>query len=223
MLIGHGGIIGASGVAEQAPAGLSVIGGEAITFAQSQTPASQDITIPSDATAVYVFLAGWTTTDGNDLTTFTLNSASASQSDRRAVSGNMSAIAWGAWYSPATGRRALAIGWSAAAPSEGPAAIAVYVKGGNVTAARDTDLQQVSTQQTSFSLTTEADDLVIAYDQKYGATPPSLSSGWTNIVTNAVNSHAARARYIVATGASQTVNGEDEDYSSLAAVAIPPL
>ena len=191
----------------------------AVVWASGASPAAQNITIPSDATAVYMFWAGFF--DGGPASV-TLNGAAPSQAFEvpGSVSGPLTGTGVLAWYSPATGTRSLAVTWDNA-PSEGAVCIVAYVKDGDTTAWRDADgdTDELSVP-VSATLTTVAGDLVFKFDQKYGGTP-SLSSGWTNGQTTSNNGEGARLSYISASGTTQVCNSEDEDFSTIVCVAIP--
>lgn len=185
-------------------------------------PAAQNISVPADCTAVYVFWTFWA--NG----TFALSSITLDgQAPNQSVSGSSSASGLtargcAAFYQPATGTRALDLAFGAA-PAEGPLCVVVFVKDGDATAWRDADVTS-GLEATALSLTldTQPGDLVLKFDEKYGATAPSLTSGWSNVATQtAVNLESGRLSSITAAGTSQVATAEDEIYSSLTAISIP--
>jgi hypothetical protein len=71
----------------------------------------------------------------------------------------------------------------------------------------------------SVTLTTVDGDLVIKHDVRDNGDTPPLSSGWTSISTQTVGNEAARASYILASGASTVCDSESESGSVIIAVA----
>lgn len=194
----------------------------AITWAAGADPAGQSITIPSDATAVYMFWSYYHGTAGNGLSTVTLNSVSPNETfEFPTATGSINATGVAAWYNPATGSQTLDPAWDAS-PVEGPTTIVAYVKGGNTTAWRDADANATaSTTANSVTLTTNSTDLVLKMDQKFGSSP-STSSGWTSQQTMNNNSEYANLETCDSPGASTTAcDSEGENYSSIVAVSIP--
>lgn len=195
----------------------------AITWASGINPIAQDINIPADATAVYMFWAYWASSLGAGLSSVTLAGNSPSQSYELGVATGKSATGVAAWYSPSTGTQSLDLAWDAA-PEEGPVCIVAYVKDGNTSAWRDADADHNElANAVSVTLTTILGDLVIKFDMKYDAiSTPSLSAGWTNGQTmELVPSEGCRLSYITATGVTQVCDSEDENYSSVCAISIP--
>lgn len=195
----------------------------AITWASGSDPAAQNITIPSDATAVYMFWSYYDGAAGNGLASCTLNSASPDQTLEIPGGGVYTASGVAVWYNPSTGTQSLDPAWDGT-PSEGPTTIVAYVKGGDTTAWRDADAgQDQDTNAVTVTLTTVSGDLVLKYDQRYdgGGTPPSTSSGWTSAQTTANNGEASRLSYISASGSTQVCDSEDEAWSTVVAVSIP--
>lgn len=195
----------------------------AVTWAAGANPAAQNITIPSDATAVYMFWTFYTSADGNGLASVTLNGASPAQTfetPTAAVDSVGTGVA--AWYNPATGTQSLDPAWDAA-PEEGATCVVVYVKGGDTTAWRDADAaNEDGTTACTVTLTSVSGDLVIKYDQHFDAsTPPSLSASWTNGQTAVNNNEASRLSYISASGTTTVCNSENDNYSSICAISIP--
>lgn len=201
----------------------------AIVWASGINPAGQSITIPSDATAVYMFWSFYHGTAGHGLAGITLNGNNPAQTFEIATGvvtdGTGTGVA--AWYNPATGSRTLDPVWDAA-PAEGPSCIVAYVKDGDTTAWRDVDGDQDSNvTAVTVTLTTVSDDLVLKYDQRYsmngtqGLGPPGLSAGWTSGQTIDNNSEGARLSYISATGTTQVCNSENDYYSTVVALSIP--
>lgn len=195
----------------------------AVTWAAGANPAGQSITIPSDATAVYMFWSFYTSADGNGLASVTLaGNAPAQTFETPTAAVDQTGTGVAAWYNPATGSQTLDPAWDAA-PEEGSTCVVVFVKDGDTAAWRDADADnQDSTTACSVTLTTVSGDLVLKFDQRFsGTTPPSLSSGWTNGQTQNNNSESARLSYISATGTTQVCASEDDNYSSVCAISIP--
>lgn len=196
----------------------------AVVWASGSNPAGQSITIPADATAVYMFWTYYTSADGNGLSSVTLNSVSPDQTfEIPTAATDQGGTGVAVWYNPATGSQTLDPAWDAS-PTEGPVAIVAFVKDGDTTAWRDADADnQDGSTACSVTLTTVSGDLVLKFDQRYDTSnnPPSLSSGWTNGATTDNNSEHARLSYISATGTTQACNSEDEAYSTVVAVSIP--
>lgn len=197
----------------------------AIVWAAGANPAGQSITIPSDATAVYMFWAfDGVDANGHGLASATLGGVSPSQTyEIPTAAGFYPATGVAAWYNPSTGSQTLDPEWDIA-PVEGPVTIVAFVKGGDTTAWRDADADQdISSNAVSVTLTTVAGDLVLKLDQRFDANenPPVLSSGWTNGQTTGNVDEGARLSYISATGTTQVCASENEDYSSIVAISIP--
>lgn len=196
----------------------------AVVWASGSNPAGQSITIPADATAVYMFWTYYTSADGNGLSSVTLNSVSPDQTfEIPTAATDQGGTGVAVWYNPATGSRTLDPAWDAS-PTEGPVTIVAFVKDGDTTAWRDADADnQDGSTACSVTLTTVSGDLVLKFDQRYDTSnnPPALSSGWTNGATTDNNSEHARLSYISATGTTQACNSEDEAYSTVVAVSIP--
>jgi hypothetical protein len=194
-----------------------------IAWGTSATPSPQNITIPADATAVYVFASGYRET-GNNVPTFTLaGAAPAQQFGLNGDPGQLKAGRVAAWYNPPTGTQSLTITWPTAQDFNANCIVA-YTKDGDTTAWRDADGGNTEgSTAISVTLTTVSGDLVLKYDvRSSGGTAPSLSAGWTNAQTQTgVGNDSARLSYISASGTTQVANSEDENYSLMFAVAIP--
>ena len=196
----------------------------AVVWAAGADPAGQSITIPADATAVYMFWTFYHGTAGYGLASVTLAGASPSQTfETPTAATDNTATGVAVWYNPPTGSQTLDPAWGAA-PVEGPTTVVAFVKGGDTVAWRDADAaNENGATACTVTLTTESGDLVIKYDQRYdtGANVPALSAGWTNGATQDNNSEHSRLSYISATGTTQVCNSEDNAYSSVCAVSIP--
>lgn len=195
-----------------------------IIWAAGATPASQNITIPSDATAVYMFWSYYFGTDGQGLASTTLNGLAPNQTVEDSTGGGGDRPSSGScvWYLPSTGSQSLNVVWDSA-PAAGSVCTVYFVKAGNTTVFRDmrADTQTTSTAA-SVTLTTNIDDLVIKHNaNSYGSTP-ALTSGFTAGTTQTNNSQQARSSYILATGATTVCAAETPSYSGIAAVAIAP-
>jgi hypothetical protein len=196
-----------------------------VTWASGADPAAQNITIPSDATAVYLFWAYWASGTGTTISgSPTLGGESPDQGGT--ITGTDSTTPGGVhvWYNPPTGEQAIDIAWTNS-PGAGPVCIVVYTKNGDTASWRDQDItQNTSPNDASISvtLTTEENDLVLKWDvhQWSGGIAPPLSSGWTNGQTASNNNLSARFSYISATGVEQLCEAESEFYSVLVALAI---
>ena len=200
---------------------------EAITWAAGADPAGQSITIPADATAVYMFWTYWADSDGAGLATATLNSVSRDAVSELPISTGPGMVGTGVavWYSCCTGSQTLDIAWDVA-PTEGPTTIVVYVKGGNLSAWRDVDTDQ-NTDANAVTVTIDSttNDLVLKYDGRIGATAPGLSASWTNtLIQENIVTYSARLSSADTSGAATTVcNSENESYSTIICVSVPKL
>lgn len=197
-----------------------------VIWGGAQNPAGQSITIPSDATAVYMFWAWWSSSTGLGLASATLNGASPNQTIEAVTNTNPTgsgANGVAIWYRPATGSQTLDLAWDGV-PGDGPTSIVVYVKDGNTTSWRDAavDHDELS-NAVSATVNTVSGDLVLKYDDRFETNEvvPTLTPGWTNGQTAGQLDHGSRLSYISATGATQVANSEDESYSSITAVSIP--
>lgn len=190
----------------------------AVTWAAGINPAAQNISIPADATAVYMFWSYYVGSSAG-LASATLASASPSQQTELQNSNRSCGVC--AWYSPATGTQSLDVAWDAA-PSEGATCVVAFVKDGAIDTWRDADVDNdQSTTAVTVTLTTVAGDLVIKFDSRY-ISIPSLTSGWTNGQTQSNNSQGSRLSYISAASTTQACASEDEDWSSVVAISIGP-
>ncbi|MGH7525934.1 MAG: hypothetical protein ACREMX_04455 [Gemmatimonadales bacterium] len=194
----------------------------AITWAGGADPAGQSITIPADATAVYMFWSFWNSGNGHGLLSATLGGNSPNQTAEIATAGgDKTATGVAAWYNPATGSQTLDPAWDAS-PTEGSTCIVAYVKDGDTSAWRDADAaHNTSSTAVTVTLTTVSGDLVLKHDQKFGGTVPSTSAGWTSAQTQTNNQESARLSSISATGTTQVCDSEGEDFSSIVAISIP--
>lgn len=198
----------------------------AVAWAAGINPAGQSITIPADATAVYMVWSYAVGANGHGLASVTLNGASPNQTYEIA-SASTYEVATGvaAWYNPATGSRTLDPAWDAA-PEEGPSTIVFFTKDGNTTTWADADAAHAAgVSAVTVTLTTTSGDLVVKFDQRYNgniAGSPALSASWTNGQTQTAGVESSRLSYISATGTTQVCNSENEDYSSIVAIAIGP-
>lgn len=199
----------------------------AVVWAAGINPAAQNITIPTDATAVYMFWAyDGIDANGHGLASATLNSASPNQTfEVTTQSGFFPATGVAAWYNPATGTQSLDVAWDIA-PVEGPVCIVAYVKDGDTTGWRDADgASATGSTAVSVTLTTVSGDLCIKLDQRYDPSenpPITAGTGWTSAQTTGNVDEGARLAYISATGTTQACPSEDESYSSICAISIGP-
>lgn len=199
--------------------------GEAVVPGGAQNPAAVNITIPADCTCVVLF---WTTLNYSSglggIASVTLDgNAPTDAYELNHAPTYKVATGIAAWYSPATGTKALDIAWDQL-PEEGPTCGVAYIKDGAFSVAASGLQHTENADACSTTLNGIASGhLVLKYDQKFGTTAPSLSSSWTNILTttNGVN-QAARLSYISATGTSQVCDSENEDFSTIAAIAFAP-
>jgi hypothetical protein len=204
-----------------AGSGVVFISAENVFIQATQDPDAVNLTIPADATAVYMFWAYFVGA-GNGLNTVTLNSQSPAQTyEIETATGDMPALGVTVWYNPSTGTQSLDVSWDAAI-NEGPTCAVAYVKGGNTSAWRDADAAQgTDTGAVSVTLTTSASDLVLKFDRRYTTTPPGTSTGWTDRGTQNNNSQATRLSSADTPGTSTVCDSEDESFSGIVAVAIP--
>ena len=193
----------------------------AVVWASGSNPAGQSITIPSDATAVYMFWQYYLGSSGHGLASVTLAGDAPDQTFEVATAaGDQAATGVAVWYNPPTGSQTLDPAWDSI-PSEGPTTIVAYVKDGDTTAWRDADAaNETGGTACSVTLTTESGDLVLKFDSKDGAAPAN-TSGWTSAQTTTNGGDGSRLAYISASGSTQAAPSEDEAYSSIVAVSIP--
>lgn len=206
----------------------------AITWASGINPAGQSITIPSDATAVYMFWTYWANSLSQGLASVTLGGSNPNQTHERPISewqaGSgpvVAATGVAAWYNPTTGSRTLDPAWDIAT-AEGATTIVAYVTGGDTAAWRDVDsFGHIDANAVSVTLTTVSGDLVIKYNQRYigdvgqGTNPPSLSAGWSDGQVTSNNNEGARLSTISATGTSTVCASTDSWYSTVLGISIP--
>lgn len=200
----------------------------AINWAAGADPAAQNVTVPADATlALFAFALDGLDADGEGLLDVTLGGVAPTGAFLLGtLAGYFPATGLCWWVSPPTGTQALNPAWTAA-PVEGPTSAFWCMK--DAGAPRDVDgARAIGATAVSVTLTTVAGaepDSVWKFDQRFDTAenPPFLSAGWTNAATGGNVDEGCRLSYIVATGTSQVCNSENEEYSSLVAVAIPAL
>lgn len=187
------------------------------------TTSGGSITIPSDATAVYMLWAAWgSESNTQEISAATIGGVSYNQSYSLGDSAYHPAIGVLAWYSPSTGSQTLSFTW-AQSVTAGPVIIVAFVKGGDLTAWRDVDADQCisDTDPISVALASTSSDLVIKLNANYSTTP-GTSTGWTSQQTHSNNNVGSRLSSCNSPGSSSTVcDGENENYGSLIAVSIP--
>ena len=198
----------------------------ALTWSAGADPFGQSITIPADATAVYLFWFYYSGASGSGFTVLVPTLAAASPDQTFGTLGDVNTAPTGviAWYNPPTGSQTIDLEWSKV-PDAGPLTIVAFVKDGDVTAWRDADAlgsDAGNPATVEVTLTTVSGDLVIKMDQADGAMP-SLSASWTNAQTQTVGSSNARLSTISASGATTLCACEDESFSSIVAISIPSL
>lgn len=197
----------------------------AISWGTGANPAGQSVTIPSDATAVYMFWSGWPGTNNSGLLSATLAGNNPDQTFELASTdiGSRASTGVAAWYNPPTGSQTLDPAWDTDFQAGGgPVCIVAFVLNGDTTTWRDADADADSSSTSGVTLTTVATDLVIKFDQTSLDTAPGLTSGWTNGQTQAnVNSISARLSYIEAAGSTQACDSETTDFATIVAISIP--
>lgn len=196
----------------------------AIVWASGANPAAQNVTIPGDCTAVYVFGGFYSGGTNGVLSSLTLNGAAPSQSSELGMTGSFMGIFAAAWYNPATGVRALDPAWAATpeAGDGGPVTFVVFVKDGDTTAWRDVDSDQdASNAAVTVTLTTVSGDLVLKFNLNGAGAEPSVSASWSDGGSQTNNSFTCRLSSITASGTTQVCDAEDEEYASVIAVSIP--
>lgn len=195
----------------------------ALALGTSATPGAQAITVPSDAQIVVVNHHLWI----NDGSALSLSSSFAGtftilQDSALSESGGVSYA-----VVSSIGSQTITPTWSNA-PSEGPIFTVSFFKNVNTSDfVRDTDLQVLdsSGSAATITLTTTADDFVLALDSQYdsGQAIPANPSGWTSLVTSGINGDGARLRSADSPGASTTtVTGQSTSFSAVTGIAIKP-
>ena len=237
-------------IIEVAPAGawgvLGISGGGAVAAGGECSPgtdatiiSTQDITgqtspfsltIPADTTAIYFFWSYFYNGDGQGLNVASTTIATVASDPQHEAPGETDQTGTGvaAWYNGtchAAGSATFAWAFDQA-PSEGPVMAIVYVKGGNTSTWTDVGSDQGGISQAVFvTVNSVTSSLVIAFNQRYGATP-DLPSGWTNVMTTAAAAgEYARLSYATAPGAATTRFDSEgtEAFESVVVVSIPDL
>jgi hypothetical protein len=197
----------------------------AINWASGATPAAQNVTIPSDATGVYMSWAyDGVDANGHGLASATLNGNTFTRAgELPTAAGFYPATGLAFWYTPATGVRSLQVSWDIA-PVEGPTCIVFFTKDGPSDGWRDLVFDHdIDANAVSATLTTVVGELCVKFDQRFDGSenPPTLTSGWTNGATGGNVDEGCRLSYITATATTQVCASENESYSSIVAVSIP--
>ena len=207
------------------------------------------ITIPSDATAVYVFYNGGNGLSSTLVTSITLNGIAPGlalqPTQAMYSSGSLGAIVAttilngvAAWRTSVvgTGSQTLSLTW-ANAPSDGTTAsargwdiIAIFTKGGDVSAdsrlwdagvSQAADFGLLTTPNTIASVAANSGDLALVHDVAY-AVLPSAPSGWTayGTVPLTITNFPATVSSMTATGAF-SVATTGAAYDTITAISIP--
>ena len=197
----------------------------ALTFNQNIDPAAQDVTVPSDATAVFIFWSFWDNEDGTGISTITLESVAYDEMYEitSLASNYIPALGVAAWYNPGTGAdQTVDLAWTSAL-NEGPNVFVVYAKGVNTSGWRHA-IGNNDDSGPSATVNTNSSDLVLKIDKRYGDTAPGTSAGWTSKQIHEANvSSSARLSQCDSPGAATTVAGvEDESDSGVVAISIAP-
>lgn len=187
--------------------------------ATSGSSLSPSVTVQSGATAAYAMIGGWAGS-GLDLTSATLNGVAADSINQYEDSGDLYSVWLLEWRNPATGSRTLALNFD-----ESISALVgglVSLQGGSLTGIRAFGTRDFD-ESSSFSLTTVADDLVLAMDVQYLADVPANQSGWTSVATvQAGADTSARIRSIIASGSSVSVSRMGTSFDRTFAFSIAP-
>jgi len=184
---------------------------------------STTVTVPSDATAVVAFWSHWDGNANSTLSSLTLGgSAFTIQSQvAEGATSNESGHGVATLVNPATGSQTLAWTWSAGgARSEGGWIVVIYIKGcdtSNLVRSSGVDAN-VGGLDVQVTLNTQSTDLVLATAQAYNQAPAISGSVFLNNIS--VNLHQYDASEVTAGASSTTVTMTNEEYSSMAAIAI---
>ena len=202
----------------------SVIGSVAVT-------GSTTVTVPSGCTSVLLLVEVFSENGNfNGVNATTLNGSAPDQRvnfDNKGLQGFGEADCSTAaiWYNPSIGSQSFVLTFTSGGIDAGPVGRLIYLQGGNLDSWGDTDFDAWGSQTgaLSFSLDTPnaSDDLVIALDTRDGSAP-NLTTNWTSIGTQTNNGVGARVKSRYGTGSSLTVTSEQENWSTLTAVVIPP-
>ena len=190
---------------------------------------STSVTVPADATAVVAFWSHFDGNGGSTLSGLTLNGVSFFPADSQLAEGataDESGVGVASLASPATGSQTLAWTWSAgAARAEGGEIVLVYVKDvdiADLVRAAATDAQ-ISTDNCSVNVASEATDLLLAFAQDFNeGTPdddPALD-GTVFINDALLNLHSYDVSEVTPGAGSTTVNMTGEAFSAMAAVTL---
>ena len=206
------------------------------------------LTVPSAATAIYVFFSGGNGSSSTEITAITLasnspgkqlNATTKANSDTSVSSIAADSIRCGiaAWRTSVvgTGSKTLSLTW-ANAPSDGANAAdrlwnicVVYVSGGDVSSdsslwnagvAQAADWNLGSVANTIASVSASNGDLALVHDSGFG-TLPDAPSGWNSELANPTSNsnYAARISSKTATG-SYSVSSQGAAWDALTSIAI---
>lgn len=194
-----------------------------IVLSQSATPGAQSVPggVPSDAQGVLVFTRALAT----------LNSIAASFAGTfttfASADGEPATIS--AAIVNSTGAGTVTPTW-ASAVSEGPVMMVLFVKDidtSNMDWVNDFDFGwNGGPTAATATVPSTADQLVIAWDTKYGfGSPPGLASGWTSLGTTADgwerNGNSGRLSYANTPGdPTTTFNSQDTDFSQVGLISL---
>lgn len=194
-----------------------------IVWEAGATPAPQNVTVPAGASAAYIWGAfDGVNSDTDGIATLTLGGSSYNKIFAIPTSTSFESAIWVAEFlSPPSGSQEVEATFTTA-PVEGSVCAVCFVENGGSWDDADAD-HATEGNAVSVTLATDVDRLIIKFDQRYdpAENPPALSSGWTNLLTGGNNDEGFRLSYIVATGATQVCNSEDEAYSAVVAISIP--
>jgi hypothetical protein len=204
----------------------SVIGSAAVNFGSTHNPAAVTVTVPSGTVWAYLFYNVYSGSNGITMSAQTLGGNNANATQFSVTGSNVGSgrpgVGARAWLNPTAGAQNLDVAWNVA-PGDGPAAFMVYVDDADTAAPwRDAD-GNATGDATAISVTidTSTTDLVIKWDSRFDATPPSLTAGWTSVGTQTnENNYSSRVSRITPAGATQVVAAEDESFSGCVGISI---
>lgn len=189
----------------------------------AQDPAAKNVTVEAGSNTVVFQWHMWPTNDGDGIEAVTLDGLTPDEtiSELPRSGSDESAVGTAVWYGISSGTKSLDVAWDSG-PLEGPGCVLACLQDvdtstGIVDVGND---QGASTAAVNVDLTVGAGDLCLKFDARpnMGDDPPN-TSGWTSealVLANVVNGRLAS---IFSAGGTQSCPGEDENWTTVAAVA----
>ena len=184
---------------------------------------SGTVTVPSGCTAVLLMWEAYGDGAFNGRNNLSLNGNAPDQVEDD-DNGDGDHFGNAIWYHPSIGSQSFVLTFTSGV-DEGPVGRLIYLQDGNTESWGDYDWDAWGSQTGALSFVLDtpngAEDLVIAFDTR-GGSAPANTTNWTSLGTQTNNSIGARAKSRYGIGSTMTVTAEQENFSTITGVVIPP-